>query len=320
MDKKNNQSNLIPVLVLYILSLLIAELLFGSTPASRSVQLIFESFLYGSGALLIREFARRYNLGWTSIILLGITFGIIEECLLLQSAFNPNFLSNDLSYGRTGGVNWVWAEYIIGYHAIWSIAIPILIAELIFPDKKSQPWLNKTGIAITSGLYLLSCVAFYSTFVKMSGFTTSLVHYSIAGSLALSLIVLSIYLPTKILFKNTSKTPPPYVVGIIAFGGSALWLGLFSLIFKQGYGQPAWIVELSGLLIVMSLFYFISDWVKKNWNDHHWFSIAFGCLMASMLFGLTTLMQATSQLDIVCQVVFIIITISLMSLLNKRLI
>jgi hypothetical protein len=320
MDKKSKQSNLIPALVLYILSPLIAELLFGSTPASRSVQLIFESFLYGTGALLIREFARRHNLGWTSIILLGIAFGIIEESLLLQSAFNPNFLGNDLSYGRTMGVNWVWAEYIIGYHAIWSITIPILIAELIFSDKKNQPWLNKTGIAITSGFYLMSCLAFYSTFVKMSGFTTTLFHYSVAGSLALCLIVLSIYLPAKIVFKTASKTPSPTIVGLIAFGGSAIWLFLFSFVFKQGYRLPAWIVELTGILFVVALFYFFSGWIKKSWNHYHWFAIAFGCLMASMLFGLTTLMQANSQLDIICQVVLIVITIGLMTILNKRLI
>ena len=320
MDKSNRRSNLLPVLVLYVLSPLIAELLFGSTPASRSVQLIFESLLYGSGVLLIREFVRRQRLGWTSIILAGIAFGIIEECILLQSAFNPNFLGNDLTFGRTVGVNWVWAQYIIGYHAIWSIALPILVAELIFPDRKTQPWLSKAGIGITTVIYLFSCVAFYSTFVKLSGFTTSLIHYLIAGILAVSFIVLSVYLPSRMSFKSASKTPSPLFVGMIAFGASAIWLVLFSLLFQQGAGLTPSMVQLSGIVVIIALFFFLAGWARQNWSDHHWFSIAFGCLLASMLFGLTTLIQAKNQLDIVCQVIFILITSGLFLILKKRII
>ena len=316
---KNNYSNIKPILSLFILSPLIAELLFGSTPASRSFQLIFETFFYGSGVLLIREIVRRRSLGWISIILLGIAFGIVEECILLQSAFNPNFLGNDLSYGRALGVNWVWAEYIIGYHAIWSITIPILITELIFPSKSTQPWLSTTGISITSLIYLLSCVAFYSTFIKITGFTTSFVHYSIAGLFALSLILLSLLLPNKISFKSLPKAPSFVVIGIVAFAASAAWLGFFSLLFKQGAGLSPWMVELSGLLIVIILYILVSGWVKHDWNNNHRFSLAFGGLMASMLFGLITLAGAGNQLDIICQVVFILIATGLLFLLKMRL-
>jgi len=319
MDIKNRLSNIKPILALFILSPVIAELLFGSTPASRSSQLIFEALFYGSGVLLIRELARRRKLGWYSIILLGIAFGIIEECILLQSAFNPNFLGNDLSYGRIGGVNWVWAEYIIGYHAVWSITIPILITELIFRERRSQPWLSKTGIGITSFIYLLSSFAFYSTFIKLSGFTTSLVHYLCAGTLALGLVILSLCLPVKISLTSRMKTPSPIVAGIIAFAGSMLWLVLFSLIFRQGAGLPALVVELSGLLIVLMLCFLFSGWVNQDWNDHHRFFLAFGGLMASMLFGLITLIQADNQLDIVCQVIFILITTGLLILLKWKL-
>ena len=312
-------SNAKPILTLFILSPLIAELLFGSTPASRSSQLIFETIFYGSGVLLIREIARRHHLGWISIIGLGIAFGVIEECILLQSVFNPNFLGNDLTYGRTLGVNWVWAEYIIGYHAIWSITIPILITELLFPGKRAQPWLSKTGLGLIAVIYLLISFGFYSTFIKLTGFTTSLEHSIIAGVIALGLIILSIYLPIKTSFKSASETPSALVTGIIAFVASAAWLILFSLLFKKGAGFPVWTIELSGLFIVMILWYLFSGWMKQNWNDIHRFSLAFGGLMASMLFGLGTLVQAGNQLDIICQVVFIVITTGLLLLLRMRL-
>jgi hypothetical protein len=319
MIKKNSFVLIKPIITLFILSPLIAELLFGSTPASRSSQLIFESLFYGSAVLLIRELVRRHNLGWISIIGLGIAFGVIEECLLLQSAFNPSFLGNDLTFGRSLGVNWVWAEYIIGYHAIWSIAIPILITELIFPCRRTEPWLSNTGISIASVIYLLTSVAFYSTFVKMSGFTTSWIHYSIAAILALCLILFSVYLPIKITFKSIFKTPSPFLTGIIAFVTSVIWLILFSLIFKQGAGSEAWMVEAAGILDVIILGLFISLWVRQKWNDSHRFYVLSGGLMASMLFGLINLAQANSEADVVFQVVFIVITTSLLILLKKRL-
>jgi len=319
MIKKNSFALIKPIVTLFILSPLIAELLFGSTPASRSSQLIFESLFYGSAVLLIRELVRRRSLGWISIIGLGIAFGVIEECLLLQSAFNPSFLGNDLTFGRSLGVNWVWAEYIIGYHAVWSIAIPILLTELIFSQKRAQPWLSKTGIAIACVIYLLSSIAFYATFVKLTGFTTSWIHYLVAGILALCLILFSVYLPIKIAFKSTSQTPSPFVAGIIAFVASTIWLILFSLIFKQGAGLKAWIVETAGFLVVINLCLFISLWVRQEWKDSHRFYVLSGGLMASMLFGLINLAQANSQTDVICQAIFIVITTTLLILLKRRL-
>ena len=319
MIKKDSFAHIKPTITLFILSPLIAELLVGSTPASRSFQLIFESLFYGSAVLLIRELVRRRNLGWISIIGLGIAFGVIEECLLLQSAFNPSFLGNDLTFGRSLGVNWVWAEYIIGYHAIWSITIPILITELIFPQRRTEPWLSKTGIGIACVIYLLSSVAFYSTFVKMSGFTTSGIHYLAAGILALCLILFSVYLPIKITFNSSLKTPSPFATGIIVFAASAVWLILFSLIFKKGAGLEPWIVETTGLVEVIILGLFISSWVRQKWTDSHRFYVLCGGLMASMLFGLINLTQANNSLDVACQTVFIVLTTGLLILLKKRL-
>jgi len=318
MDKKNKLSNIWPVIVLYILSPVIAELLFGSTPASRSGQLIFESFFYGSGALLIRDIARRYKLGWTSVIVFGIAFGVIEECLLLQSAFNPHFLGNDLSFGRTVGVNWVWAEFIIGYHSIWSITIPVLLTELVFPDKSNQPWLSKTGLGITSGIYILSCVAFYTTFQKLTGFSTSFIHYLISGLVALALIALAFNLPSNRTIKYKLKIRSSFITGLIAFGGSIFWLFLFSLIFKQGSGLPAWIIEALGAVTILVMTFLIAGGLEQIRSDKYRFSLAFGCLMASLLFGLFVLIQSNNILDQVCQIIFIAISVGLLILLKRR--
>ena len=84
MTKSNVLSRYGHILVLFILPVVIAELFSGSTPVSRAEQLVLEMFFYGPAALLIREIVRRNRLGWFSILLFGIAFGVIEECILLQ--------------------------------------------------------------------------------------------------------------------------------------------------------------------------------------------------------------------------------------------
>jgi hypothetical protein len=319
MEKNNLFNRISPILVLFFLSPLIAELLSGSTPASRAEQLIFESILYGPAALLIREFVRRYKLGWFSIILLGFSFGIIEECLLLQSAFNPHFLNYDISFGRLWGVNWVWSEIIIINHAIWSITLPVLFAEFIFPDRKNQPWLNKTGIGIFVILFLLSSYAFYTTFYKMSGFTTSWMHYTVAGILAAGMILIATKVPVKPLFKYHIKTPSALIIGIISFLVSSLWLNLLSLVFKKVPWVPAWLVGLSGIIIVSVLLLIIIGWINDKWDDIHRFSLASGALYAGMVFGFIILIQSRNTLDIICQIGFILIVSILIVLRRKQL-
>lgn len=307
-----------PILVLYVLSPIIAELLSASTPASRSEQLLFQSLFYGSAALLIREFSIRFKLGWLSIILLGLAFGIIEECLLLQSAFNPHFLNFDISFGRFWGVNWIWSEVIIPYHAIWSITVPILLSELIFPRRKKQQWLSKSGIILFSILYLLSSLAFYLIFYNMSSFTASWIHYVVAGLLTIGIILIAFKLPNELLVKYRFKTPQTWVLFIISLMVSLFWVYLLSLVFKQEPIVPAWVVGLSGLIVPIILLLFILGWTNSKWNDIHRFSLGCGVLYAGMISGLGIVLGSKNKLDIIFHITFIVISSVLLEILRRR--
>src|SRR4051812_46399869 len=116
-----------PVLVLIVLATFIGEVLFGATPVSRLGSLLVVTPIYGGGAVLIRELARRRGPGWGRIALLGVAYAIVEEGLALQSMFNPHLFNAGLLGGTVFGVNFVWIEWTIGYHIVWSIAIPILL-------------------------------------------------------------------------------------------------------------------------------------------------------------------------------------------------
>lgn len=133
-----------PVLVLLVLSL-VAEVLFGATPISRLGALLPVTAIYGSVAVLIRELARRKGPGFGRIVLLGAAYAIVEEGLALQSMFNPDLFNASLVGGRMLGVNWVWSEWTVGYHVVWSISIPILLAELLFPARRAEDWQDWRG-------------------------------------------------------------------------------------------------------------------------------------------------------------------------------
>src|SRR5262245_1046564 len=81
---------LLPAVVLVGMAFLVAELLPGSAPITQPLLWPFLLLIYGPGALLIRESARRLDCGWGSILLLGTAYGLVEEGLALQSLFNPS--------------------------------------------------------------------------------------------------------------------------------------------------------------------------------------------------------------------------------------
>ena len=66
--KKTKTSYFAPLLVLIVLAPTIAEVLLGNVLFNGTFvwQLVIDTLLYGSGAILVREVARRRHLGWGS--------------------------------------------------------------------------------------------------------------------------------------------------------------------------------------------------------------------------------------------------------------
>lgn len=316
--KNNFFSKIAPIVTIFLISPILAEFLMGSTPASRSSQLILECLYYGSGAILIRELVRRFKLGWLSIIMLGVAYGITEECLTLQTVFNTIILGNNFTYGRWIGVNWVWAMCIIVYHAIWSITIPIFLAELLFPEKKDKGWLNKTGIVITSALFLLTSVAFFHFFHKMSGFIAPFSHFLVAAILVVFFVILSFYIPVNLKIAERFKRTKPVVAGIISFVAGILWFVFLTMAFRPNSGINPLVVLSSGVFIVLLIIILVFSWSPSNWSVRNSFFLACGGMYASMLFGFVTLYQINNKLDYMVQLCAIVIVSILLTWLYWR--
>ena len=146
---------------LIILATTLAEVLTGSTPLPTIVPypigFVANMGLYGGGALLIREASVRWTKRWGTILLLGGAYAVGEEGFAAKTMINPNSpINGNQAYSHWLGVNWVPLAALTIFHAGFSIAVPILLLELLFPETKGRRLLRNKGIGITIAVYGLT--------------------------------------------------------------------------------------------------------------------------------------------------------------------
>jgi len=308
-----------------VLAPLVAEVLFGATPISRIGALLPDSLLYGGGAVLIRELARRRGSGWGRIALLGAAYGIVEEGLAMQSLFNPNLFNAGALGGRALGVNGVWGEWTIGYHIVWSIAIPILLAELLFPARRREPWLGRIGVAVAGVLYILGALAIAAIFrlVIAPDFRAPVIALACAALLAVALVTLALGWPAAPAPKPAAEpvrdAPSPWLVGLVAALTAGLWFGLLDLPSSLRESALVLLPMLGELALVAGVAALIRRWsARRDWSDIHRLALACGALLASMLFGFFAV-TAGNRVDQQGQGVASLVAVVLLALLARRL-
>ncbi len=248
----------LPVLALLVLAPSIPELLTGSTPITT---LFFDpiafalSFLgivglYGTGALLIREFAVRFRKGWASILLLGAGYGIVEEGFAVHSFFEPAGRAPVGAlgwYGHAVGVNWLWALGLTAFHAVYSIALPILLVQLAFPSVKAVRWLDGGAAALVASVYGLVV----ALFAVVTGYGPS----PVLSVLFLGILGLLVYLAYRVPEDLLSVRSGPRRIGPwgLALDGAVFFLAwAIVLVLASGGGRvPAGVAALG--LVGLSL-------------------------------------------------------------------
>jgi hypothetical protein len=76
---------------LFLMSPLIAEFLLGNLPITLLPALLLLAPMYGGAAVLIREVVRGRGRGWPSILGTALAYGLVEEGLVTESLFNPEY-------------------------------------------------------------------------------------------------------------------------------------------------------------------------------------------------------------------------------------
>ena len=208
-----------PALFLFFLAPAIGELLSGSAPPVEffnPFMLLILPALYGSGAVLARELTLRWDKRWPTILILGLAYGIIEEGLMIKSFFDPNWMDLGIlgTYGRLAGVNWVWSVFLTLYHAAVSIAIPILLTELIYTDRRDEPWIGRRGLIGLS--ILLAAVVLFGA-LAMAPYRPPFIPYLFAIIATVGLYFLARRMPKRFRPPQPAPRLRPLWIGVIGF-------------------------------------------------------------------------------------------------------
>jgi hypothetical protein len=262
------QRNL-PLIALIVLAFGIPELLTGSTTVPglvTSANLPLGLLLYGSGVVVVRESALRWRKGWAGILLLGLAYGIVEEGLATKTMINPSAgAAGGLGvYGHFLGVNWIFAVEIDLFHAIFSIALPILLIALLWPARQSQRFVSDRGLVVAlivlAGMAALGFAVFTRGYVPSLGVVTFLV-----GAIA-ALVALFFGVPAR---WSTARSPlplaPPRQFGFVA---GAFVFALFGLtLLSPALGIPPWTLVVGLPLLGFAVFVYLRQRAGSGRNE-----------------------------------------------------
>jgi len=271
--------------LLYVLAPVCGELLSGSTPIRaflNPLTFLYLSGLYGSGALLVLEVARRRALGWRGIVLLGAAYGVLEEGLVVTSWFNP-YWPDALTlgaYGRLLELNWVWATHLTLFHAVVSVTVPIALVELLFADVADRPWLGARAlrvVAVWLGLVsLVGFVGFGFLAFRERGYTNPPLSYLLAVAAAWLLVGEALRAPAA---RATTPAPPPSLWRVRAFA-FGMTLVAFALGWIGPHVIPVAALTVAGLLGVAAFAYRrIARWsAGSGWGGEQRLALVSGTL------------------------------------------
>jgi hypothetical protein len=301
-------SRLFAVVTLMVLSPLIAEYLLGSMPVFLLPILPVMMLMYGAGAVLIRDVVRYLGKGWPSLILLATAYGFIEEGLVTQSLFNPNYLHMrllDFGFIPALGTSPVWAIYVLGLHMFWSISTPIGLTDCLFPAKRTTPWLGPIGLGILAVLFLGggALVALFT--YKQLPFIAKPAQIIGILFIVAGLVTAALVWPNAKAPHAESKAPHPLVLFLMALvPGSAF-------VASEYYGtrllHAPWPV-IVGLMLgaeLLALCLMVALTKGRTWTDAQRFGLTAGALGVYVWLGFPTDIALHGRADLPGHVVLV---------------
>jgi hypothetical protein len=277
------------VLTLYFLAPMLGEVFSFNTPPLAFIldpgKFIFEPALYGSGALLIREVARRRGLGWPAILVMGAAYGVLEEAVFSHSWFNASFagLHSLAVYGRAWDTSWVWAFGLTGFHAVFSVAIPILLTEAMYPRVAALPWLNQFWLRVIVVWFIftvmLGTVLFGFVLSRDKGYTHPPQAYLLAIALVFVLFAIGALLRSRAQPRIVER-PMPGLWSLRIFGGG-MTLSFFFAFYGLSALQPFALISIGGMIATVAY----SAWRVVRWSRSPGWGAEQRLALASGAFG-----------------------------------
>lgn len=304
-----------PAFVLFFLSPFVAEFLLGNISISAIAAVVVLAPMYGGGALAVREIARRCGRGWATLVLLALAYGLLEEGIIIQTLFNPNYLGLHLlteAYIPSLGIGGWWTPFVLTLHTVWSISVPIAIVEALYSERRETPWLGKTGLGVSLLLLLVGGIFIRVGTQRQGPFTASVPQLLSATGLVVLVCTLAFRFK-KSRGVHPGAVPSPWIVGIATF--------LLGLGFMSAHAVlHEWTVVGAYAAIYFIATLLLTTWSgRANWSPLHTLAAGGGAMLTYALtaFPQEPVIGAKGTVDLVGNTIFAAIAVVLLVLAVK---
>ncbi len=285
-----------PGATLLVLAPVLGELVSGHQPPLQfldPVTFVLLALPYGFGALLCREAAVRWGRGWLGLLLLALAYAVFEEGAVARSLWDPAWaeLGAIGSYSYWRGVTWTWAAALCHFHVTVSIGAGIILAHLLYPARRHEPWLKPWQIVACGAGLVLWLVAL----ALLHPYRPSTAAMVATAVLVVGLVVVARFAKDPAIAARPGPPVAPIWYGIVAWLDTTI---VFVVVFMLPESAPPWLppwpVSLGAVVLVDA----VSAWLVlrwsgggRKWDDRHRFALASGVLAFFVLF------DAFSDLD-----------------------
>ena len=266
--------NIFAVITLFLVAPLVAEYLLGDLPLKLLTALIVLAPVYGGGAVLIRDTARRAGRGWPTMLMLGAAYALIGEGLVSQSLFNPDYMNKHwhllyIAYIPAWGIGGWWTLFMLNLHTFWSMGVSIALVEALFPAEAEAPWLGRLGDSIVAVVFVLGSAASFGIGFKQNQFVASHAQFLGAAVLSVLLTVSAFLIPARRSRMAGGRAPSPWITGAIAF---LLGLGVMNTPPKWGWAAVGAMLTVDAVFLVLVALFSR----RTGWSALHTLSLAAG--------------------------------------------
>ncbi len=281
-----------PAVLLAFLAPFCLEGFAGAMPPQvffNPVVLLYVVAYYGSAAILIREATLAWGKGWPTVLALGAAYGICEEGLSTKVFFDPGRteLGPQLDYGTWVGVHWPYTFHLVVVHAVFSIAVPIFLTTLLFPEEASTPWVRRRTLPILGALFIGGMLL---ASLGLFPYHPTMVHYVVAITAVLVLVGVARLLPNSIAMRPPIETTPRRL--------ATLGFTIMFTFFVVSYLFPAWHVQPIVTLTLEVIIVVVWAWIaaRISGTEYHHFAFVAG-MLGFFVFTSFILMAAGSILQ-----------------------
>jgi hypothetical protein len=288
-----SSNNRLAIATLLLLSPLIGELLSGATRLSFIFAFIPEIMVWGCGALLIRETVRRWRGGWISVLSLGLALSVAEEFIIQQTSLAPLNWMGATGNGRAWGVNLFYFLFMLAYESVWIVLVPIQVTELIFPQRRGEPWLRIRGMLISVPVFVLGSFLAWFLWIKQArpkafhapDYHPPLVTFVVGIAAIVAFVFIGYWLRTLRAEPTSRRAPQLWRVVLTTMALVFPWYVLLALLFIPR-PVPTWSPLLAGVAWAALAIFVIQRWSSAaGWDDMHRWALSFGALFSSMAAG-----------------------------------